>query len=102
MTLGKFLRISFCDATGRPDAKLLTVFAVAVCVVTVYPVGWLTGRWVPEYIYSPSLLFLAAGLGIDAFVTSRKIQAEAGPSPVVENAQNVTVTQPDPNPPAGQ
>lgn len=88
-----FLHTSFCDATGRPDAKLLTVFAIATCVIAVFPIGWVTGKWVPEYIYSPTLLFLAAGLGIDAFVTARKITADAPPAlPTqvkVDNAENV-------------
>lgn len=91
-----FLHTSFCDATGRPDAKLLTVFAVALAVVAVYPVGWITGKWPPEYIHSPTLLFLAAGLGIDAYTTAAKIKADAPQPPAaqvqVDNVENVNAT----------
>lgn len=90
MSLSDFLKHSFCDATGRPDGKLLTIAAVALAVVATYPVGWLTGKWPPEYIHTPTLLFLAAGLGIDAYVTRAKIKAEAGPETVVEQSGKVT------------
>lgn len=72
-----FLRHSFSDARGVPDGKLLTIAAVALVVVLTYPIGWLSGVWPPEYIHSPTLLFLAAGLGIDAYVTHAQIRAAA-------------------------
>ena len=75
--LFSFLAHSFSDARGEPDGKLLTVAAVAFVVVLTYPVGWIWHVWPPEYIHSPMLLFLAAGLGLDAYVTHTKIRAEA-------------------------
>ncbi|MVN78911.1 hypothetical protein GO988_21490 [Hymenobacter sp. HMF4947] len=101
MQLAEFIRKSFFDATGQPDGKLLTIAAVACVVVATYPVGWIFKVWPPEYIHSPTLLFLAAGLGIDAYVTRAKIQADAPPPPPppapqveVENAENITLPQP--------
>jgi hypothetical protein len=95
MKLTDFLKKTFCDATGAPDGKLLTIAAVALVVVATYPVGWIFKVWPPEYIHTPTLLFLAAGLGIDAYVTRAKIQAEAPPAPPasvsVGNVENVTL-----------
>lgn len=80
--LRRFLRHSFSDARGCPDGKLLTIAAVAAMVVLTYPIGWIWQVWPPEYIHSSTLLFLAAGLGIDAYVTRTKIKAEqACPEP---------------------
>jgi len=90
MTLTDFFKKSFCDATGTPDGKLLTIAAVALIVVATFPVGCFFKIWPPEYIWSPTLLFLAAGLGIDAYVTHAKIKAEAGPETVVEQSGKVT------------
>jgi hypothetical protein len=73
----QFLLRSFSDVRGAPDGKLLTIAAVATVVVATYPVGWIWHVWPPEYVFSPSLLFLAAGLGIDAYVTHTQIKAEA-------------------------
>ena len=75
--LFSFLQHSFCDARGVPDGKLLTLGAVALVVVLTYPVGWVWHVWPPEYIHAPTLLFLAAGLGIDAYVTHAQIRADA-------------------------
>lgn len=73
----QFLRRSFSDVRGAPDGKLLTIAAVATVVVATYPVGWLWHVWPPEYVFSPTLLFLAAGLGIDAYVTHSQIKADS-------------------------
>jgi hypothetical protein len=93
-----FLHHSFCDARGVPDGKLLTLAAVALVVVATYPVGWSTGVWPPEYIHAPTLLFLAAGLGLDAYVTRAQIRATAAVAqatatglPVPEEAPEVAV-----------
>jgi hypothetical protein len=75
--LFKFVAHSFTDVRGAPDGKLLTIAAVATVVVATYPVGWVWHVWPPEYVFSPSLLFLAAGLGIDAYVTHTQIKADA-------------------------
>ncbi|MDJ0367375.1 hypothetical protein QMK33_19680 [Hymenobacter sp. H14-R3] len=95
MRLSDFFKSTFCDATGTPDGKLLTIAGVAAIVVAAFPIGWVWGRWPPEYIWSPTLLFLAAGLGIDAFVTKAKILADRPPAPAaevtVETAQNVNL-----------
>jgi len=90
MKLTEFLKKTFCDATGQPDGKLLTIAAVALVVVSTFPVGWIFKVWPPEYIWSPTLLFLAAGLGIDAYVTHAKIKAEAGPETVIKQSGDVT------------
>jgi hypothetical protein len=90
MTLTEFFKKTFCDATGQPDGKLLTIAGVALIVICAFPVGWIFQRWPPEYIWSPTLLFLAAGLGIDAYVTHAKIRADAGPETVVEQSGKVT------------
>jgi hypothetical protein len=96
--LTMFLHQSFCDARGVPDGKLLTLAAVALVVVATYPVGWCTGTWPPEYIHAPTLLFLAAGLGLDAYVTRAQIrataavaQAQATGVPVPETVPEVAV-----------
>jgi hypothetical protein len=73
----QFLLRSFSDVRGAPDGKLLTIAAVATVVVATYPVGWLWHVWPPEYIFGPTLLFLAAGLGIDAYVTHSQIKADS-------------------------
>jgi len=73
----RFIGSSFTDVRGAPDGKLLTIAAVATVVVATYPVGWVWHVWPPEYVFSPSLLFLAAGLGIDAYVTHTQIKADA-------------------------
>jgi len=73
----QFLRRSFSDVRGAPDGKLLTIAAVATVVVATYPVGWIWHVWPPEYVFSPTLLFLAAGLGIDAYVTHSQIKADS-------------------------
>ena len=90
-----FARETFCDARGRADGKLLTTFAVAVVVVVSYPVGWIWGRWTPEYIWAPTLLFLATALGLDAYITGTKIRAES-PAPAATvgtlNADTINVT----------
>lgn len=95
MKLTEFFKRTFCDATGTPDGKLVTIAGVAAIVMAAFPIGWIWGRWPPEYIWSPTLLFLAAGLGIDAYVTRAKIQADAPPAPAsevtVENAKNVNL-----------
>jgi hypothetical protein len=95
MKLIDFLKKTFCDATGTPDGKLLTIAGVAVIVMVTFPVGWIFHVWPPEYIWTPTLLFLAAGLGIDAYVTRAKIQADAPPVPPasveVSNVENVTL-----------
>jgi hypothetical protein len=95
MKVSEFFKKSFFDATGTPDGKLLTIAAVAAVVVLTYPVGWIFHVWPPEYIHTPTLLFLAAGLGIDAYVTRAKIQADAPPTPPatveVSNVENVTI-----------
>ena len=95
MRFNDFLRKTFCDATGTPDGKLLTIAGVAGIVMATFPVGWIFKIWPPEYIWSPTLLFLAAGLGIDAYVTRAKIQADAPPAPPptveVSNVENVTL-----------
>ena len=95
MKLTEFLCKFFFDATGQPDGKLLTIAAVALVVLT-YPISWLWGRSPPEYIHSPTLLFLAVGLGIDTCVPRAKIQAEAPPVPPtqkleVENTENINL-----------
>lgn len=87
--LSSFLRHSFSDARGVPDGKLLTLAAVATVVVLTYPVGWLWQVWPPEYVHAPTLLFLAAGLGIDAYVTGAKIRAEANVAQATATGQPV-------------
>jgi len=89
------LRKSFQDARGNYDGKLLTLAGFSGLAMLQLPIGWIWQRWMPEYIWSPLLLFLAAGFGIDAYVTRAKIKAEAGPA-LVEQADTVNVTtQPD-------
>lgn len=91
-----FLHHSFCDARGVPDGKMLTLGAVALVVVLTYPVGWVWHVWPPEYIHAPTLLFLAAGLGIDAYVTHTQIRAAAA----VAQAQATGLPVPEPAAPA--
>lgn len=76
-----FLRRTFLDARGAPDGKLLTLAGFSLLAMLQYPIGWLWGRWAPSYVWEPTLLFLAAGFGIDAYVTRAKIQAEADVTP---------------------
>ena len=77
MRLTEFFRRSFLDAKGNPDGKLLTLFGLSFVVLCSYPIGWIWGRWMPQPVFDSSLLFLAAGFGIDAVITRAKIQAEA-------------------------
>jgi hypothetical protein len=93
-----FLRHSFSDARGVPDGKLLTLAAVATVAVLTYPVGWCCQVWPPEYIYSPTLLFLAAGLGIDAYVTRAQIRADSALAQATATGQPVP-EYPAPGPP---
>ena len=95
-----FLHHSFCDARGVPDGKMLTLGAVALVVVLTYPVGWLCHVWPPEYIHAPTLLFLAAGLGIDAYVTRAQIRAEAAVAQAAATGLPVPEQAPAPGAPA--
>lgn len=97
-----FLRHSFSDVRGAPDGKLLTIAAVATVVVATYPVGWIWHVWPPEYVFSPSLLFLAAGLGIDAYVTHTKIKADADVAQATATGQPVGGAAPAPAAPEVQ
>lgn len=71
-----FLAESFTDARGRADGKLLTLALMAFCVAACYPVGWATGRWPPEYIWTLAHFFLGAGYGFSTFENRTKIKAE--------------------------
>ena len=77
MHLSDFLRRTFCDIKGNPDRKLLTLFGLSGVIILSYPIGWIWGRWLPQPVFDSTLLFLAAGYGIDAFVTRSKILADA-------------------------
>jgi hypothetical protein len=108
MTPSDFFRRSFCDAKGNPDGKLLTLAGLSGMLLASFPIGWVWGRWLPEAVLSSTYLFLAAGFGIDAFVTGKKIQADASvatatitgqqpgttAAPAVGNADNVTINAP--------
>lgn len=94
----KFLAHSFTDVRGTPDGKLLTIAAVATVVVATYPVGWVWHVWPPEYVFAPSLLFLAAGLGIDAYVTHAQIRAEADVAQATATGLPVPSQGPSPAP----
>jgi len=96
----QFLLRSFSDVRGAPDGKLLTIAAVATVVVATYPVGWIWHVWPPEYVFSPSLLFLAAGLGIDAYVTHTQIKADADVAQASVTGLPVTEAAPAPAPAA--
>lgn len=72
-----FLAESFADARGRADGKLLTLALVAFCVAGCFVVGWASGKWPPEYIWTMALLFLAAGYGFSTFENRSKIKAES-------------------------
>jgi hypothetical protein len=71
-----FLRRTLSDARATPDAKLLLLAGIGSMIVAQFPIGWLTGRWIPEYILAPTYLFLAAGFGLDTFTVAQKIAAE--------------------------
>ena len=77
MRLIDFFRRTFCDIKGNPDGKLLTLFGLSGVIILSYPIGWIWGRWLPQPVFDSTLIFLAAGFGIDAFVTRTKIQADA-------------------------
>ena len=77
MSATDFFRKSFLDAKGNPDGKLLTLFGLSAVILCSYPIGWIWGRWLPQPVFDSTLFFLAAGFGIDAFITRTKIQAEA-------------------------
>jgi hypothetical protein len=94
--LFQFILRSFSDVRGVPDGKLLTIAAVATVVVATYPVGWIWHVWPPEYVFSPSLLFLAAGLGIDAYVTHTQIRADADVAQATATGLPVTAAAPAP------
>ena len=77
MSATDFFRKSFLDAKGNPDGKLLTLFGLSFVLLCSYPIGWVWGRWLPDNVFNSTLLFLATGFGLDAFITKTKIQAEA-------------------------
>lgn len=72
-----FIAESFTDARGRADGKLLTLALMAFCVALCYPVGWATGKWPPEYIWTLAHFFLGAGYGFSTFENRSKIKAES-------------------------
>jgi hypothetical protein len=73
--LYRFLYESVTDVTKRVDGKLLTIAAVATCVVLSFPIGWIFKVWPPEYVWISTLGFLAAALGIDAALTGKALAA---------------------------
>ena len=77
MTLTDFFRRTFCDVKGNPDGKLLTLFSLSGVIVCSYPIGWIWGRWLPQPVFDSTLIFLAAGYGIDAALTRSQILADA-------------------------
>ena len=77
MTPLDFFRRTFCDAKGNPDGKLLTLFGLSGVIVLSYPIGWIWGRWLPQPVFDSTLIFLAAGFGIDAALSRSKILADA-------------------------
>ena len=77
MIITKFLRKSFTDAKGNPDGKLITLAGLSLIIMFSYPIGWIWSRWLPQPVFDSTLLFLAAGFGIDAFVTRSQIVADA-------------------------
>jgi hypothetical protein len=95
MRLTDFLHQSFTDVTKRIDGKLLTLAGFATVMILSIPVGLATGRWIPDYIWISTLGFLAAGFGIDGYVTAKKIEAEAPPKPAtkleVDNAETINL-----------
>ena len=107
MSPADFFRKSFCDAKGNPDGKLLTLFGLSGMLLASFPIGWIWGRWLPDAVLNSTYLFLAAGFGIDAFITGKKIQADASvatasitgqqpPAPVGQ-AETVIINPPSPD-----
>jgi hypothetical protein len=84
MKLAEFLHQSFTDVTKRIDGKLLTISGFAMVMILSVPVGLLTGRWIPDYIWISTLGFIAAAFGIDGYVTKTKIEADAPPKPAAK------------------
>ena len=111
MGLTDFLRRTFCDIKGNPDGKLLTLFGLSGVIIISYPIGWIWGRWLPQPVFDSTLLFLAAGFGIDAALTRSKILADASvatasitgqqpgttAAPAVGLAETVTINPPTPD-----
>ena len=77
MNITDFFRRTFCDIKGNPDGKLLTLFGLSGVIILSYPIGWIWGRWLPQPVFDSTLIFLAAGFGIDAALTRSKILADA-------------------------
>lgn len=77
MSLTEFFRKSFTDAKGSPDGKLITLAGLSSIIMFSYPIGWIWSRWLPQPVFDSTLLFLAAGFGIDAFVSRAQIVADA-------------------------
>lgn len=91
--LYRFLYESVTDVTNRVDGKLLTIAAVATCVVLSFPIGWIFKVWPPDYVWISTLGFLAAALGIDAALTGKALAAAkpAAPTNEIENAEKVII-----------
>ena len=70
-----FIRKSFEDPRGIPDAKLITTFAFAILILSSIPYGLMTGKWMPEYAFSNIMLLIGAGLGLSSFEIKAAIKA---------------------------
>lgn len=89
-----FLAESARDPRGRADGKLLTLAAMAVCVVAIVANGLITHYWPPEYIWYGLLFFLSAGYGFSMYENRAQIITKG-------NIRQAELTgQPAPGPPA--
>jgi hypothetical protein len=75
--LAEFLKRSFLDPRGLPDGKLLTLGALTGVVVLQFPVYWVWKVAVPDYVWAPVVLMLAAGYGFSANENKAAIHADA-------------------------
>jgi hypothetical protein len=104
--ISEFLKKSFLDPRGLPDGKLLTLGALTAVVVIQFPVYWIWKVAVPDYVWAPVVLMLAAGYGFsanenkaaihaDAQVAQAEATGQAAPAPATATTTTTTTLTPE-------
>jgi hypothetical protein len=106
MRFVQFLKKSFLDPRGTPDGKLLTLAALSGVVVLQFPIYWIWKVAVPDYIWAPVVIMIAAAYGFsanenkaaihaDAQVAQAEATGQAAPAPTSATTTTTTTLSPE-------